>query len=190
MPCGVVLELLVDMRFQVLLTPLTGVLFTFPSRYLFTIGRSVVFSLARWSSRIQTGLHVSRPTWVPRSATVRFRVRDYHALWSAFPGSSANNPWSYRGPATPMSLTWHWFRLIFPGSLATTTGITRCFLFLRVLRCFTSPGLLCVHYVFMHESCRFHSRGFPHSDISGSTFCWQLPEAFRSHTRPSSPDSA
>jgi len=34
-----VLELLVDMWFQVLLTPLTGVLFTFPSRYLFTIGR-------------------------------------------------------------------------------------------------------------------------------------------------------
>jgi hypothetical protein len=35
----VVLGLLVDMRFQVLLTPLTGVLFTFPSRYLYTIGR-------------------------------------------------------------------------------------------------------------------------------------------------------
>ena len=29
----VALELLVDMWFQVLLTPLTGVLFTFPSRY-------------------------------------------------------------------------------------------------------------------------------------------------------------
>ena len=36
---GVALELLVGMRFQVLWTPLTGVLFTFPSRYLFTIGR-------------------------------------------------------------------------------------------------------------------------------------------------------
>ena len=33
MPCGVALELLVDMWFQVLLIPLTGVLFTFPSRY-------------------------------------------------------------------------------------------------------------------------------------------------------------
>ena len=28
-----------------------------------------------------------------------------------------------------------------PLSLATTNGITACFLFLRVLRCFTSPGL-------------------------------------------------
>ena len=29
-----------------------------------------------------------------------------------------------------------------PRSLATTWGITICFLFLRVLRCFSSPGLL------------------------------------------------
>ena len=66
------LELLVDMRFQVLLTPLTGVLFTFPSRYLFTIGRQGVFSLTRWSWQIQTGLHVSRLTWVPHSASQVF----------------------------------------------------------------------------------------------------------------------
>ena len=59
------LPLLVDARFQVLLTPLTGVLFTFPSRYWFTIGRWRVFSLVRWSSRIPTGFHVSRGTWVP-----------------------------------------------------------------------------------------------------------------------------
>ncbi len=104
LPCGVVLELLVDMWFQVLLTPLTGVLFTFPSRYLSTIGRSVVFSLTRWSWQIQTGLHVSRLTWVPRSAPGRFRVRGCHALWRAFPGASASNPGSYRGPATPMPL--------------------------------------------------------------------------------------
>jgi hypothetical protein len=147
----VALELLVDMRFQVLLTPLTGVLFTFPSRYLFTIGRRVVFSLTRWSWQIQTGLHVSRPTWVPRSASVRFRVRDYHALWSAFPGSSANKPRSYRGPATPTRLSSNRFRLIFPVSLATTPRITRCFLFLRVLRCFTSPGSLFHPYGFRVE---------------------------------------
>src|SRR6185369_9912449 len=30
----------------------------------------------------------------------------------------------------------------------TTTGITRCFLFLRVLRCFTSPGSLLRPYEF------------------------------------------
>ena len=33
LPKAIVLLLLVDTRFQVLFTPLTGVLFTFPSRY-------------------------------------------------------------------------------------------------------------------------------------------------------------
>jgi hypothetical protein len=61
---GFPLRLLVSTRFQVLLTPLTGVLFTFPSRYYFTIGRIVVFSLRRWFSQIQTRSHVSRLTRV------------------------------------------------------------------------------------------------------------------------------
>ncbi len=39
------LPLLVGTRFQVLFTPLTGVLFTFPSRYLFTIGRQEYLAL-------------------------------------------------------------------------------------------------------------------------------------------------
>ena len=41
----IVLPLLVGTRFQVLFTPLTGVLFTFPSRYLFTIGRQEYLAL-------------------------------------------------------------------------------------------------------------------------------------------------
>src|SRR5262249_38587597 len=146
------------MWFQVLWTPLTGVLFTFPSRYLFTIGRSVVFSLTRWSWQIQTGLHVSRLTWVPRSAPCSFRVRGYHALWRAFPGASASFGGSYRGPATPRALSCPGFRLVFPGSLATTTGITRCFLFLRVLRCFTSPGSLLRPYEFRSGYRRYSQR--------------------------------
>jgi hypothetical protein len=104
---------------------------------------------------------VSRLTWVPHSATARFRVRDYHPLWSAFPGGSANKPWSYRGPATPMPLSRHRFRLFFPGSLATTTGITRCFLFLRVLRCFTSPGSLYRIYEFIRCNWPLRQLGFP-----------------------------
>ena len=59
----IVLQLLVSTRFQVLFHSPPGVLFTFPSRYCFTIGRQVVFSLRRWSSQIQTGFLVSRPTW-------------------------------------------------------------------------------------------------------------------------------
>jgi len=44
---------------------LTGVLFTFPSRYYFTIGHQVVFRLGRWSSRLPTRFHVSRGTLDP-----------------------------------------------------------------------------------------------------------------------------
>src|SRR5499426_4755546 len=51
--------------FRYSFTPLTGVLFTFPSRYWFTIGRQGVFSLTRWSSWIPAGFHVSRGTQEP-----------------------------------------------------------------------------------------------------------------------------
>src|SRR5690606_34888201 len=54
--------LLVGTRFQVLFHSPPGVLFTFPSRYWFTIGHQVVFSLGRWSSLLPTGFHVSRRT--------------------------------------------------------------------------------------------------------------------------------
>ena len=53
---------LVSARFQVLFTPLPGVLFTFPSRYWFTIGLSGVFSLTRWCLYIQTEFLQFRPT--------------------------------------------------------------------------------------------------------------------------------
>ena len=48
--------------FRFYFTPLSGVLFAFPSRYWFTIGQLVVFSLGGWSPHIQSGYHVSRPT--------------------------------------------------------------------------------------------------------------------------------
>ena len=57
------LRLIVSIRFQVLFHSPPGVLFTFPSRYWFTIGCQLVFSLRRWASLIRTGSHVSRTTW-------------------------------------------------------------------------------------------------------------------------------
>ena len=60
---GIVLPRLVNIRFQKLFTPLAGVLFTFPSRYWFTIGHQRVFSLTPWSARIHAGFHVARTTW-------------------------------------------------------------------------------------------------------------------------------
>ena len=56
------LYLLVNIGFQVLFHSPPGVLFTFPSRYCFSIGHQVVFRLGRWSSHVPTGFHVSGGT--------------------------------------------------------------------------------------------------------------------------------
>ncbi len=56
------LPLFVSIRFQELFHSPLGVLFTFPSRYLFTIGQQVVLSLGGWSPQIPPGFHVSEGT--------------------------------------------------------------------------------------------------------------------------------
>src|SRR5262249_520756 len=74
---GIVRSRLVDTRFQGLFTPLAGVLFAFPSRYLFALGLPVVFSLGRWSSQIPTGFLEPRGTQVLPKA---FRDVTYAAV--------------------------------------------------------------------------------------------------------------
>src|SRR6201981_1476404 len=66
--------------------PLTGALFTFPSRYWFTIGHQGVFRLRRWSSQIHTGFHGPRATWDPARKSSEFRLRGCHPLCRRFPG--------------------------------------------------------------------------------------------------------
>ena len=63
------LLLFVCTRFQDLFHSPSGVLFAFPSRYWFTIGRCRVFSLGGWSPHLQTGFLVSRPTCCKLSST-------------------------------------------------------------------------------------------------------------------------
>src|SRR5919107_1650094 len=50
---------LVGTRFQVLFHSPSGVLFTFPSRYLSAIGHLGVLSLGGWSPQIQSAFHGS-----------------------------------------------------------------------------------------------------------------------------------
>ena len=85
-----VLPQLVSAGFQVLFHSPPGVLFTFPSRYWFAIGLSVVFSLAGWSPRIRPGFLVSRLTQVPSLSWLGFRLRGSHPLRRRFPAASAN----------------------------------------------------------------------------------------------------
>ena len=89
---------LVNSRFQKLFTPLAGVLFTFPSRYWFTIGHQVVFSLGKWSSQLPTGFLVSRCTQVP--STVRL-IFVYGAI-TLFGRSSQSARLIARCPSLPL----------------------------------------------------------------------------------------
>ena len=110
-------------------TPLQGVLFTFPSRYWFTIGLTGVFSLAGWSRRVRAGFHVPRATQDAtgakggegQGAFTRYGAAFQHASPTRAKGAQA---WSYNpGAASPPAPVW-----AAPRSLAATGGITVVFL--------------------------------------------------------------
>ena len=81
-------------------------LFTFPSRYLFTIGFQGVLRLGGWSPHVQTGFHVSRPTQGPKRDFTRTGLSPAMARLSR----------RFRFP-----LIGHWPG---PRSLVTTNGVS------------------------------------------------------------------
>src|SRR6185369_10779608 len=96
--------------FRYYFTPLPGVLFTFPSRYWFTIGRQGVLSLTRWSSWILAGFHVSRDTQEPvQRARTSFTYGAVTLYGRSFQSVRLNGgfvtrrPFGQTGPTTPMS---------------------------------------------------------------------------------------
>ena len=120
------------------------------------------------------------------SAALRFRLRGFHPLWLAFP-----KPFSY--------LPAHLLQSVTP--VCTHTGLgsfhfarrysgNRCFfLFLRVLRCFSSPGSPCMAMYSPYSDrgllCRVSP--FRHPRVNGYL---RLSAAFRSLSRLSSALSA
>ena len=73
----------VSMWFQVLLTPLTGVLFTIQSPYWYAIGRQVVFSLGGWSPQLHAEFHELDAT-LECIGHYHLVLQDYHLLWLDF----------------------------------------------------------------------------------------------------------
>ena len=55
------------------------------------------------------------------------------------------------------------------------------FLFLRVLRCFTSPGIASCPYEFRTQSCGITRMGFPHSETLGSKPVCGSPRLFAAY---------
>ena len=157
---------------------------TFPSRYWYTIGLLRVFSLAGWSPRIQTGFHVSRPTQVALLTSTACLYRTITVCGLTFQTVPVRNTRSFkRSYNTTFAVT----NLVWALSLsiATTREIDLFFLFLRVLRCFSSPGWLHRFYGARTSSVRVDPFGHPRIKT-----CLRFPGAFRSLPRPSSPAEA
>jgi hypothetical protein len=179
---GIALPLLVGGWFQVLFhSPSRGSFHGFRSRYLSTIGRSVVFSLGQWAARIHAAFHDNGITWETsrgRSRTLRLQV--FHLLWSAIPSASARRglcnssappQQCTEAPATPdgkhlRTITPAGFGLVPFRSPLLRKSLR--FLFLQVLRCFSSLGLAFAAYVFSREFRGMTPGGLSHSETHGS----------------------
>src|SRR5690606_9318749 len=149
---------LVSTRFQVLFHSPVGVLFTFPSRYWFTIGLSGVFSLTRWCWQIPTGRLRPRGTQdTARPASLTYTWLS-HAMAPVFHQDST-------------SLCCNHIAVLQPRSCRNMNGLgsfpfarhysgNHCyFLLLRLLRCFSSAGLLII--CDMSSTCRVAPFGNP-----------------------------
>jgi hypothetical protein len=134
---------LVDLRFQALFHSPPGVLFTFPSRYLFTIGHRRVFSLTGWSPQIPTRFHVPDRTQEFDGRRTLFAYGTITLYGRTFQSRSAksalcNSTMSLLQPPCQSPDTGLGFSA-FARHYLRNRGF---FLFLRVLRCFNSPGWL------------------------------------------------
>ena len=112
-------------------------LFTFPSQYSFTIGLTGVFSLAGWARQIHAELLVLRATQdttTPHHASdtgLSPATVELSRTFSSHPGYDS----VVLQPLLSVATKQVW---AIPRSLATTRGIIIYFLFLKVLRCFSS----------------------------------------------------
>lgn len=99
-----------------------------------------------------------------------FRLQDFHLLWCDFQSLRLTFPISDDCPTTPEVKTsgLGWFRFA-----RRYSGNRFCFLFLGLLRCFSSPGSLASAYRFSRPYL-----GLPHSDTSGSMLASSSPERF------------
>ena len=171
--------------FRYCFTPLPAVLFTFPSRYLSTIGLPGVLSLGGWCRRFRTGFLRPRPTQVPARVGGLFRIRGSHPLRRAFPGDFRYSPPVHSLPALQPRARLDARGLGYSPFARRYLGSHCCFPFLRLLRCFSSAGSPPLT-ADTAPSVRWVAP-FGHPRIIGRS---RLPAAFRSLPRPSSPPGA
>jgi hypothetical protein len=158
--------------FMFYFTPRQGFSFTFPSRYLFAIGHSGVFSLTRWSSLIHTGFHVPHATRDKKNKSLSFSVT---GLSPSMVQDSAASPKlnsigyqdgtiSSHDPKVTSNSGLGWSRFA-----RRYSGNRVCFLLLWLLRCFNSPGCLYLLYEFKKEFYRLPYSGIFDSQLVSSS---------------------
>src|SRR3712207_4263017 len=153
---------LVSVWFQVLFHSPYGVLFTFPSRYWFTIGHRQYLALRGGPRGFNPGFTCpdllrnqrrSRSSFAYGTLTLYGRIFLIRSATRAI----CNSPAALRSdlalalqprPRNARSLPRGIRFGLHPLALATTGGIETFFPFLRVLRCIISPGSLRAPYVF------------------------------------------
>jgi hypothetical protein len=173
---------IVGIWFQIYLTPLKRVLFTFPSRYLFTVGCQLVFSLIQWSGQIHAEFHVHRITWDTSRPPQTSLTRLSRSLVDCSKSLSSLLEVHVEVPQ-PHDDKSSWFRLFRFRSPLLTESLR--FLFLGLLRCFTSPRVAMGPYEFRsHYPLNGWVAPF---GILRVKACLQLAVAYRSLPRPSSP---
>ena len=134
--------------FRFYFTPLTGVLFTVPSRYLSTIGCQRVFSLIQWSGQIHAEFHVHRITW-DTSRGLRTSLTRLSRSLATFSTVLSSSSVSHIEVPQPRPDKSGWFRLFRFRSPLLTESLR--FLFLGLLRCFTSPRFASPDYEFIRS---------------------------------------
>ena len=179
-----VLYLLVNIGFQVLFHSPPGVLFTFPSQYFSTIGHQVVFSLRGWSPCLHTEFLVLRAT-LDTDSLFDVSLTGLSPSLVELPSSLQLHLIDRLLCPKPQKTEVFWFRLFLVRSPLLKESFSY-FLFLRVLRCFSSPRLPSIYYVFIYGYLNIYFRwvspfGFPRIKAY-----LQLPVDYRSLSRPSS----
>ena len=153
------------------------VLFTFPSRYCYTIGLSGVFSLTGWCRQIQPGFLLSRPTQDTRQQT--------NPSPTGLSPSAARIPIRLRSGVSVLCRSYNPAHALtctvwaVPLPLATTNGITVVF---------SSSGYLDVSVPRVSLPCGIPVNGWvaPFGNPRISPYV-PVPAVYRSLPRPSSP---
>ena len=180
-----VLPQLVNTGFQVLFHSPPGVLFTVPSQYYALSVTKEYLALGGGPPDFRQGSTCLVLLRIP-PAPLRFRIRGFHPLWLAFPIPFFYPPGHFLRSITPDCThsglgSFHFARRYFGN---------RCFfLFLRLLRCFSSPGSPCMAMDSPYSDWSFSSRVSPFRNLRVIGYLL-LTAAFRSLSRLSSALSA